>query len=73
MDLSESLKSKMVENLIEVYGRDFKTPLSVDLGVDVSTVRRLFNQRSEIPKRYLIAINKIIGERNNESSKRGQV
>lgn len=42
-------KEKITERLIVKYGENFKTPLAKDLGVDVSTVRRLFNCDRELP------------------------
>lgn len=59
--LSLSSKQKLIKQLEEKYGEDFKTPLANDLGVNISTIRRLFNQRDEIPLVYVYAIEALIG------------
>ena len=59
----KSLKEKkaLVEHLEMKYGPNWKTPLSKEIGVDLSTVRRLFNQREgELPKVYELAIKRVI-------------
>lgn len=53
-------KDELVEKLEKHYGENWKTPLSKDLGVNVSTIRRVFNQRDDIPLVYLYAIEKLL-------------
>ena len=60
MNISSDTKKKLIEQLESIYGRNYKTPLAKALGVNVSTVRRLFNEKEEIPKSYLLAIQAII-------------
>ncbi len=53
-------KKALIKQLISVYGRNFKTKLATELGVDVSTVRRIFNTKDEIPRVYYFAIMQVI-------------
>ena len=41
-------KKQIISNLIEKYGKNYKTPLSIALGVNVSTIRRMFNNDKEL-------------------------
>lgn len=57
--ISKSTKQQIIAKLIDKYGENYKTPLAKELGVDVSTVRRMFNQRgdlSPLAKRAIICI-----------------
>lgn len=54
--------TELKQKLVNFYGADFKSPLARDLKVNVSTVRRIFNQREEIPEVYRRAIENIISE-----------
>jgi hypothetical protein len=56
-------KAKLVSRLEKRYGRNWKTPLSKDLGVHLSTVKRMFNQREEIPPVWILAINNVLSKR----------
>ena len=58
MDPRET-RQKIIKALIKHYGENWKTPLSKDLGVNLSTIRRIFNQREEIPIVYQRAIERI--------------
>lgn len=60
MSSSKNSKQQLIDRLILAYGEDFKTPLSRDLGVNVSTIRRIFNQREEIPLVYVLAIDMVL-------------
>jgi hypothetical protein len=61
---TQALKEKtaLVKKLERKYGKNFKTPLSKDLGVHVSTVRRMFNSREEINSVWIVAINGILNQ-----------
>lgn len=59
MDPRET-RLKIVDALIKHYGENWKTPLSKDLGVNLSTIRRIFNQKEEIPIVYQKAIESIL-------------
>lgn len=48
MILSKNTKEQMIAELIKKYGENYKTPLSKSLGVDVSTIRRMFNSDKEL-------------------------
>jgi len=54
------MKARLIKKLIKHYGKNWKTPLSKDLGVDVATVRRVFNSDQEISKAWQLAINCIV-------------
>jgi energy-converting hydrogenase A subunit M len=41
-------KKEVEKKLVERYGQNYKTPLAKALGVDVSTVRRMFNNDKEL-------------------------
>lgn len=60
MSSSKNLKEQLIERLEAFYGKDFKTPLAKDLQVNLSTIRRIFNQREEIPLVYIHAIESVI-------------
>lgn len=62
MSSSRNTKASITERLVARYGEDFKSPLARDLGVNVSTVRRLFNERESIPLVYVLAIENILEE-----------
>lgn len=62
MDLSKNTKTKLIERLEKKYGKNWKTPLSKDLGVHISTVRRVFNQRDGINPVWIVAINSILND-----------
>jgi len=62
---SSCVKKRLVERLKARYGDDFKSPLARDLKVNVSTIRRIFNQREGMPYVYEIAIEKLL-ENSNE-------
>lgn len=62
LTLSSNTKKRLIKRLINHYGENFKTPLSKDLDVDVTTIRRIFNQREEIPIVYQKAIDKLLDE-----------
>ena len=64
LNTSKSTKGKLVSQLTLRYGADYKSALARDLKVNVSTIRRLFNQRDELPLIYVKAIEKILEERN---------
>ncbi len=53
-------KCKIVNALIKHYGNNWKTPLTKDLGVNRSTIRRIFNQREDIPIVYKRAFDNIV-------------
>ena len=48
MILSKNTKQQMIAKLIEKYGKNYKTPLAKALGVNVSTIRRMFNNDKEL-------------------------
>jgi len=48
--LSKNTKQQIISKLVDKYGENYKTPLSRDLGVDVSTVRRWFNTDKGLDK-----------------------
>jgi len=54
------IKTRLIKKLVQVYGDDFKSPLARDLSVNVSTIRRIFNQREAIPLVYQKAIIQLI-------------
>lgn len=60
MNLSKNTKEQLISRCVERWGQDFKTPLAKALEVDVSTVRRMFNQRNTVKKRDLLAINSVL-------------
>jgi methylphosphotriester-DNA--protein-cysteine methyltransferase len=64
---SANTKTKLIKRLEKKYGKNWKTPLSKDLGVHLSTVKRMFNQRTEINPVWVRAINQIINDRLNQS------
>lgn len=52
-------KQRIIKRLIEKYGEKYKTPLSKDLGVNISTVRRMFNEDkplSSVNKRAILCV-----------------
>ena len=55
MDPRET-RQNIIGALIKHYGENWKTPLSKDLEVNISTIKRIFNQREEIPLVYQYAI-----------------
>lgn len=61
MDPRET-RQQIIDALIKHYGSQWKTPLSKDLGVNISTIKRIFNQREEIPIVYQRAIERITDE-----------
>lgn len=62
LNSSRNTKASIIERLVARYGEDFKSPLARDLGVHVSTVRRIFNQRDDLPLVYVLAIEKLLSE-----------
>lgn len=48
MILSKNTKDQMIVELIKKYGKNYKTPLAKDLRLNVSTVRRMFNNDKEL-------------------------
>ncbi len=46
--LSKNTKEQIVSKLIVKYGENYKTPLAKALGVNVSTVRRMFNSDKDL-------------------------
>ena len=56
------MKEELIKRLQAKYGANFKMPLSKDLGVNVSTVRRMFNQRERINPVWIRAINDVLRE-----------
>lgn len=60
--MSLSTKSQIEKKLIIKYGEDFKTPLAKELGVNVSTVRRMFNGPGELSRVNERAILCVLGE-----------
>lgn len=64
--ISKNTKEQLISRLVDKYGKNFKTPLARDLGVDVSTVRRIFNTDRQITRANFIAINCIL-EYNQQS------
>lgn len=54
--ISENQKNKLIDELVEYYGPGFKSPLARDLHVNLSTVKRIFNQRDGVPLLYYFAI-----------------
>lgn len=56
MNTSSNTKKEIIDRLIERYGEEFKSPLARDLNVNVSTVRRIFNQKHDLPMVYEMAI-----------------
>ena len=62
MDSSKNTKTKLIERPEKKYGKNWKTPLSKDLGVHISTVRRVFNQRDGINPVWIVAINSILND-----------
>ena len=62
--MSKNTKRQLIRKAKSAYGDNFKTALAKDLGVDVSTVRRIFNRKGgEIPALYVVAINKVCDEK----------
>ena len=57
------MKEKLILKLNRKYGKNFKTPLSKDLGVNVSTVRRWFNSEREIKLDKIKAILRVLSEK----------
>lgn len=55
-------KDKVIKSLVNHYGKNWKTPLAKELCVNVSTIKRIFNQREEVPIVYQMAIKWITGE-----------
>lgn len=53
-------KTKLIKRLEKRYGLNWKTPLSKDLGVNLSTVKRAFNQRDQLNPIWILAINNIL-------------
>ena len=62
----EKAKAALEKRLIRSYGEQYKTPLAADLGVDVSTIRRIFNRAKPLDSLYVSAIE-------NQLSQRGEV
>ena len=48
MIISKNTKEQIISRLIEKYGENYKTPLAKALGVNISTVRRMFNSDREL-------------------------
>jgi len=46
--LSKNTKEQIISKLIDKYGENYKTPLAKALGVNVSTIRRMFNSDSDL-------------------------
>jgi len=59
---SANTKTKLIKRLEKKYGQDWKTPLSKDLGVHVSTVRRMFNSRDEVSPVWIRAISDVLNQ-----------
>lgn len=68
MPISKSTKKKLIKQLIAKYGENWKTPLAKDLGVDISTIRRIFNQREYVPILYIRAIENLLHEDQNRNT-----
>lgn len=66
MSLFNKSKQQIIDQLKSHYGDDFKSPLARDLAVNVSTVRRIFNQKEEIPLVYERAIQSILCQSNTD-------
>ncbi len=60
MILSKNTKQQMITQLVKKYGKNYKTPLAKSLGVNVSTIRRMFNNDKDLTPSNEIAINCII-------------
>lgn len=58
--MSKNTKSHLIKKLTCKYGENFKSPLSRDLGVNVSTIKRIFNTNKDVPIVYEYAILYII-------------
>jgi len=41
-------KEEVIKKCIERYGENYKTPLAKALGVNLSTVRRMFNNEKDL-------------------------
>lgn len=61
--LSRNTKENLTNRLKSVYGEDFKSPLARELGVNVSTIRRIFNQKDDIPLVYKMAIEGLLSKK----------
>jgi methylphosphotriester-DNA--protein-cysteine methyltransferase len=60
LDSSKNTKVKLIKRLEKKYGKNWKTPLAKDMGVDLSTVRRAFNQRDKLSPVWVKAIEQIL-------------
>lgn len=59
MILSKNTKEQIISKLVKRYGENYKTPLAKALGVNISTIRRMFNSDNDLSpvnKRAILCI-----------------
>lgn len=60
MKFKPSTKDQLVARLEKHYGTNWKTPLAKDLGVGLSSVRRVFNGEQEVSRVWQLAIGYVL-------------
>lgn len=50
------IRYQLIDEIVSVYGPNFKSPIARELEVGVGTIRRIFNRTTRIPKVYELAI-----------------